>query len=64
MNASDRKAAYADAHKTEGVMIETAYRTLPHSSDALAAALAKANTWVVARMDHIDSLFDSEAAQC
>ena len=62
MNAIDRKEAYAGAHKTEGVMIETAYRTLPHSSDALSEALAKANTWVVARMDHIDSLFDSEAA--
>jgi|TARA_B110000483_G_C18099121_1_gene505076 hypothetical protein len=62
MNAIDRKAAYADAHKTEGVMIETAYRTLPHSSDALATALAKANTYAMARMDHIDSLFEMDTA--
>ena len=61
MNAMDRKEAYAGAHNTGLVMIESAYRTLPHSSDALATALAKANAWVVARMDHIDSLFDKEA---
>ena len=61
MNAIDRKEAYAGAHKTGLVMIDTAYRTLPHSSDALATALAKAESWVVARMDHIDSLFDKEA---
>ena len=61
MNAIDRKEAYAGARKTGLVMIDTAYRTLPHSSDALATALAKANSWVVARMDHIDSLFDKEA---
>ena len=61
MNAIDRKEAYADAQKTGLVMIDTAYRTLPHSSDVLATALAVANSWVVARMDHIDSLFDKEA---
>jgi hypothetical protein len=57
MNAIDRKSAYADAHKTGLVMEEVARRTLPHSSDALAAALAKANAYVMAREDHIDSLF-------
>jgi len=62
MNAIDRKEAYAGAHKTGLVMIETAYRTLPHSSDALATALTKANAWVVARMDHIDGLFDEAAS--
>jgi len=62
MNAIDRKEAYAGAHQTERVMIDTAYRTLPNSSDALATALAEANTWAMARMDHIDSLFDEVAA--
>jgi|TARA_R110000851_G_scaffold4826_1_gene19962 hypothetical protein len=57
MNAIDRKSAYADAHKTGRVMEEAAYRTLPHSSAALAAALAKASAYVMARQDYIDSLF-------
>ena len=58
----DLQEAYADAQKTGLTMSETAYRTLPHSSEALRVALAEAEAWVTARMNHIDSLADAEAA--
>jgi len=60
MNAVDRKEAYADARKTGIVLVNSAYRNHPHSSDGLYLALAKAEAYVVARMDHIDSLFIEE----
>jgi monomeric isocitrate dehydrogenase len=60
MNAIERKEAYADAHKTGLVMVESARRNFPSGSDALVEALAKAEAYVVARMDHIDGLFRKE----
>lgn len=62
MNATDRKTAYADAAATGRVMEKAAYANLPHSSDALAEAIAKAAEYVWARMDHIDGLFEANKA--